>query len=121
MSVSIQNVSQYFGDQAALNEVSLEVPSSQVLGLLGPNGAGKSTFDAANHRLHVSNQGQGPCVWNGRGVATIGYETSCGLFARTQSGTSGYVHSGVPGLCSPVGTAFPIVQIGYAKSFIRLV
>lgn len=44
MSISIQNVSRYFGDQAALSQVSLEVEAGQVLGLLGPNGAGKSTL-----------------------------------------------------------------------------
>ncbi|MDA0913158.1 MAG: ATP-binding cassette domain-containing protein [Bacteroidetes bacterium] len=44
MSVSIQNVSHFFGSQAALNQVDLDVPSPQVLGLLGPNGAGKSTL-----------------------------------------------------------------------------
>jgi ABC-2 type transport system ATP-binding protein len=44
MSVSIQSVSRFFGAQAALKEVNLEVPGSQVLGLLGPNGAGKSTL-----------------------------------------------------------------------------
>jgi ABC-2 type transport system ATP-binding protein len=44
MSVSIQSVSRFFGVQAALKEVSLDGPDSQVLGLLGPNGAGKSTL-----------------------------------------------------------------------------
>ncbi len=44
MSVSVKNVKRMFGEQAALNGVSLDVPSPQVLGLLGPNGAGKSTL-----------------------------------------------------------------------------
>ena len=44
MTVSVKNVKRMFGQQAALNGVSLDVPSSQVLGLLGPNGAGKSTL-----------------------------------------------------------------------------
>jgi len=44
MSVSVKNVKRMFGQHAALNGVSLDVPSPQVLGLLGPNGAGKSTL-----------------------------------------------------------------------------
>ena len=44
MSVSVKNVKRMFGQQAALDGVSLDVPSPQVLGLLGPNGAGKSTL-----------------------------------------------------------------------------
>jgi len=44
MSVSVKNVKRMFGEQAALDGVSLDVPSPQVLGLLGPNGAGKSTL-----------------------------------------------------------------------------
>ena len=42
MAISIQNVSKTFGEQKVLSNVSLEVPTAQVLGLLGPNGAGKS-------------------------------------------------------------------------------
>jgi len=44
MSVSVKNVKRMFGQQAALNGVSLDVPSPQVLGLLGPNGAGKANL-----------------------------------------------------------------------------
>ena len=44
MSISVKNVKRMFGEQAALDGVSLDVPSPQVLGLLGPNGAGKSTL-----------------------------------------------------------------------------
>ena len=44
MAIRIQNVSKVFGNQKALSNVSLQIPSAQVLGLLGPNGAGKSTL-----------------------------------------------------------------------------
>tara|TARA_B100001057_G_scaffold286026_1_gene286205 strand:+ start:1526 stop:2221 length:696 start_codon:yes stop_codon:yes gene_type:complete len=44
MSVQVKEVSKYYGQQAALQSISLEVKKGEIVGFLGPNGAGKSTL-----------------------------------------------------------------------------
>ncbi len=44
MSILLKNISKNYGDQKALNEVTLTIEKGQITGLLGPNGAGKSTL-----------------------------------------------------------------------------
>lgn len=44
MSINISSVTKVYGEQKALDNVSLEVGKGEILGFLGPNGAGKSTL-----------------------------------------------------------------------------
>ncbi|SDS16771.1 protein involved in gliding motility GldA [Gillisia sp. Hel1_33_143] len=44
MSISVENISKFYGDQKALDTVNFSIKRGEIVGFLGPNGAGKSTL-----------------------------------------------------------------------------
>ena len=43
MSIKVTNLTKYYGETLAVDDISFEVNKGEILGFLGPNGAGKST------------------------------------------------------------------------------
>jgi len=78
-AISIQNVWKFFGDYAAVREVSLEVPPSAILALLGRNGAGKTTMLRMMAGLlrpsrgDISVSGLGWVEQNGSAIGVVGH------------------------------------------------
>ena len=58
MSIEVKNLFKYYGDQAAVNNVSFSVRKGEIVGFLGPNGAGKSTTMKIISGFISSDQGE---------------------------------------------------------------
>ena len=55
--LEVNNVSKYFGDFKALNDVSITIPKGSIFGLLGPNGAGKTTLIRVVNQITMPDSG----------------------------------------------------------------
>jgi ABC-2 type transport system ATP-binding protein len=43
MAIAVRNLTKYYGTEKAVNDISFDVKTGEILGFLGPNGAGKTT------------------------------------------------------------------------------
>ena len=44
MSIEVKNITKFYGEQKALDNISFSIEKGEIVGFLGPNGAGKSTM-----------------------------------------------------------------------------
>jgi ABC-2 type transport system ATP-binding protein len=72
MDIEIENLSKWYGEQAAVNDISFKVKTGEILGFLGPNGAGKSTtMKIITGFLGMSN---GDVLFDGKSIISYGNE-----------------------------------------------
>ena len=63
MLTEIKNLTKSFGNQAALDNVSLTIDSGQIVAMPGPNGAGKTTL--LRCLVGISQTGRGRLIYDG--------------------------------------------------------
>jgi branched-chain amino acid transport system permease protein len=75
--LQVRNVSRAFGGLKAVQDVSFEVRSGEVLGIIGPNGAGKTTlFNLLNGFIAAD---RGEVLFEGRSLARLKPSAICAL------------------------------------------
>lgn len=69
MSIDIANINKSFGRTQVLNDISLDIPSGQMVALLGPSGSGKTTLLRIIAGLEHQNSGH--IRFNGQDVSRV--------------------------------------------------
>lgn len=52
IKIEVKDLSLYYGEKKALNEISMHIPKNKVTALIGPSGCGKSTFLRCINRMN---------------------------------------------------------------------
>src|SRR5476651_62756 len=69
MSIEINGINKYFGRTKVLNDISLDIPSGQMVALLGPSGSGKTTL--LRIIAGLENQNAGQLSFHGKDVTRV--------------------------------------------------
>lgn len=104
--LEIRNLSKYFGGLAAINEVDLEINTSEIRGIIGPNGAGKTTLFNVIGGFHPATKGK--LIFKGEDV------TNLPVHSRVERGISRTFQ--LSNLFMEL-TAFENVYIGYHRNY----
>ena len=72
MSIEVRNISKTFGNFSALRNISLTVPSGQLVALLGPSGSGKTTLLRLIAGLEQPDAGSGQILFHEEDVVDRG-------------------------------------------------
>lgn len=69
--LEVEGLTKYFGNMAAVDDVSFRIPDGKILGLIGQNGAGKST--TFRLILNFLDADEGEVLWNGKPLTEKDY------------------------------------------------
>jgi phosphate transport system ATP-binding protein len=70
-SISVENLDVYYGDEKAIDGISMDIPEKSVTALIGPSGCGKSTFLRCLNRMNdriKSARVEGSVEFNGQEI-----------------------------------------------------
>ena len=102
--IECKDITKRFGQFAALDNVSIEVPEGKIFGLLGPNGAGKTTLIRIINQITIPTEGT--VIFNGRpiteeAVRQIGYlPEERGLYKKMKVGEQAMYLARLKGMTS---------------------
>ena len=104
-----RGITKKFGEFAALDNVSVEVPQGGIFGLLGPNGAGKTTLIRIVNRITIPTEGKvlyAGSPMNDMTVRSIGYlPEERGLYKKMKVGEQCMYLARLKGLSNAQATA----------------
>ena len=103
--IHVSHLTKYYGDYAAVQDVSFDVPAGKVVGFLGPNGAGKSTTMRILAGYITATSGKATIdgldvFWDSVGVRRkIGYmPESCPLYSEMRVNEYLHFRAGIKGI-----------------------